>query len=45
VTAPGQGCRFQVSLPRIADVPAEEIPVDDVDSDEVRVAGVPVQTS
>jgi two-component system, OmpR family, sensor kinase len=23
-TAPGQGCRFQVSLPRIADVPARE---------------------
>ena len=23
-TAPGQGCRFQVSLPRIADVPAHE---------------------
>jgi two-component system OmpR family sensor kinase len=45
VTAPGQGCRFQVSLPRVADVPGEEIPVDDVDSDEVRVEGVPVQTS
>ena len=25
-TAPGQGCRFQVSLPRIADVPAREVP-------------------
>ena len=25
VTAPGQGCRFQVNLPRIADVPAQEM--------------------
>jgi two-component system, OmpR family, sensor kinase len=45
VTAPGRGCRFRVSLPRIADVPAEEIPTDDRDSDEVRVDPVPVQTS
>jgi len=45
VTAPGQGCRFRVSLPRIADVPADEIPVDEAELDEVRVDGVPVQTS
>jgi two-component system OmpR family sensor kinase len=29
-TAPGQGCRFRVSLPRVAEVPAADVPVEEI---------------